>query len=190
MSRFLFPRLCSYCKDELEAKERLLCKTCLEQLEFLTFHERCHRCFSLLPCKRCEKLPFTQIAALFDAIGPAQSLRSAFHEGFDEKAAETIASLMVLQLSHLCLPTPDIITYPPFNISSYLLRGYNKKRLIAKFLSQFLERPVYNLLRSRIDISDKKVLLIDETYTARTAEIGRTLCEGFPKELFALIFVN
>ena len=124
---------------------------------------------------------------------------------------------MTIQFFKLDWPLPDIIVPVPLSFSHRLSRGYNQSFLIAKEMGHLLQRSAKELLkrrqydfpqaelgkkertnlspesfkwRTREQVSDQIVLLIDDVMTTRTTlnHCASRLQEGFPKYIYAMTF--
>ncbi len=202
--RLLFPPLCLHCQKTTGALRKRLCPACLELLELLSPEERCP--------------PFLKkTAAAFAYFGPAASLVRELKYRHRPYLAKDAAAFMLLQLHELGWDPPDLIVPVPQSLMHGLVRGYHPTLLIAQALGGMLERPVANLLKRRLgipsqtgldeaqrralpldsflwkkyrDISDQKILLIDDVMTTGTTlhRCAAVLQQGFPISIHALAF--
>ena len=105
----------------------------------------------------------------------------------------------------------------PISFTHWLERGYNQSELLAKEISQFLQKPLLKPLKrtsgdysqagmsqkQRLELSsaslslkkeihfyDKSVLLVDDVMTTGSTlkRCAETLMEGCPAEIYALTF--
>src|SRR3990167_1562644 len=93
--RFLFPKVCLYCR-EVHAGKGLLCERCLTGLDLLETKGRCRGCFRELShrCWECFKKPraWRQMGVLFEEGSAGEVLL------FDpDRYAKEIAAFFVIQ---------------------------------------------------------------------------------------------
>ncbi len=106
--RFLFPKVCLYCK-EVHAGGGLLCEGCLVGLDFLGIRGRCKRCFRE-GCRECFKKPraWYRAGGLFWEGGSGSAL---LHE--PDRFSKEIAAFFVIQYVRLGWELPDAFYVDP-----------------------------------------------------------------------------
>jgi ComF family protein len=159
----------------------------------------------------------SKVASACEYIGPAATMIRLMKYGNQPELSSTAAAYMAIQWVELDWPKPDCIVPVPCTWLRKLDRGYNQSELIAVELGKMLGVPVMrNLKRAIGDLSqaglsreqrlkqplnsfslknsgaleDKSILLVDDVLTTgRTlSACAEVLCEGFPKEIYALTF--
>lgn len=219
----LYPPLCLHCKTSLKDDNKYLCDLCTTQLEILDTHTRCPRCFSADYCKKrhlcgaCQKthFAFTQLASVFEHIGPAATLVQKMKYGGQSYLANGAAPFLAVQFVNLEWPIPDIIVPVPISPLRHFERGYNQSKELAVALSTYLQRPVVDalkremggfsqagmtrkrrislgektfMLRKAPKLYDKVILLIDDvTTTGSTLNCcAEALQQECPQAIYAL----
>lgn len=153
----VYPRLCLHCHESIGGNLQHLCGDCLELLEHINPVERCPYCFHAdyvigkPACGSCRKRDpiLYRCAAAFDYQGPAASLIRQFKYGDQPYLAKSLAAMMTQQFIALDWPMPDLIVPIPISRSRWFTRGYNQSLLLAQHLSEFLSRPVADILKRR-----------------------------------------
>jgi len=151
LKRFLFPKLCLYCR-EIHPSKYLLCDRCLVGLELIYPKNRCSTCFYECPygkCKGCTKTPTPWYKA--GSVFPLGS--SGVVLLFDpDLFAKEIAAFFIIQYITLRWQIPDA-----FYIDTSL-------KQISPYIQKFLPLKKVN---KRKEYAGKKVLYLtknaDET---------------------------
>ncbi len=170
-------------------------------------------------CKNCKgyAVVFQRVGSVFDYSGPAATLIKKLKYGSKPYLAEGAAAFMTAQFMKLGWPLPDLVTSTPMAWLKELNRGYNQSKLIAKCFAEFINVPYkdilernssgysqaglnnvqrrsmktnpYNLKKS-VDISDQRILLIDDVLTTGTTlrKCALVLEGGCPMTIYALTF--
>ncbi len=199
LSSLIFPPLCLHCKETLPEALKLLCFTCLSQVECIDTSQRCSRCFAEgCICAKSPPISYTRLGCCFEYEGPQKSLLVAFKYKDRPYLAKSLAGFLLLQHQQLAWQPPDYITYIPQSFLRSCIRGYNQSALLAHHLAEMMQKPVIcplkrtsfsvsqtllpkeqrKLLGTDIftckkshDLSNKRLLLIDDVYTTgATAE--------------------
>lgn len=198
-SCLLFPSSCIHCQGELTGSLKLLCSTCLTQLETIDPRDRCPICFTDgCICSKTGPRSYKRLGCCFEYEGPQKSLLIALKYQDRPYLAKSLASFMLLQYEQLGWQLPDYITYIPQSFLRANLRGYNQSALLAEHFGNLLQIPVVSLLKrtsfslsqtllpkeerkllspdifackAGISIHKKQILLIDDVFTTgQTAE--------------------
>lgn len=187
----IFSNFCYYCQKSIAYGEQL-CILCLQNIKPVVSKDL-----------KIGTNKIVKVHALGKYEEPLKSLILS-KSSSDISACKTIAELL-WQHSILKQLDFDIIIPIPLHWQRYSARGYNQSEEIAKFISQFSQKPYQNLLKrikhtpflSSIDLSErhnqlksalimtkpelvfnKKILLVDDAITS-----GATI-ESAAKELF------
>lgn len=168
-------------------------------------------------CPGCQKRrsPFHGVASVFDYLPPASLLVKKFKYSNAVYLAKGLGAFLALQLHTLQWPLPDLIVPVPLSRARLFSRGYNQSLLLAVALSKIIQRPVEEVLirtawdypqakldrqqrsvlpgslfrlRSRTDIADKTLLIIDDVLTTGSTLNGcaYALLEGCPSSIYGL----
>jgi predicted amidophosphoribosyltransferase len=186
----------------------------------IDLQERCNRCFALLDdqvklCSRCFQDPpsFQSAASAFEAEGSPFSLIKEFKKEQREDFAKDLASFLVVQLSRLNWPYPELlipIPTPPlsrFSPSLQIAKGFSaltqipilkalkiQKSHLPQSKLPFLEReklsPETFTLKTNASLCDKTLLLVDDLMATRMTlrRCAEALAPAFPKKIYALTF--
>ncbi len=220
----LYPPLCLHCRESLEKGNPIFCKGCLEQLELIDPTSRCVVCFSTINqtvgkvCPRClhkGQRTISQLAAVFDYMGPASTLIKCLKYSQQPYLAKGAGAFLVAQWVRLEWPLPDLIVPVPMAFTHWLERGYNQSALLAEIVAEALDRPLAEPLKRssgdyrqaalnqqqrkkltasrfhlnpKISLLDKTILLIDDVMTTSTTleQCAQVLLEGHPKRIYGL----
>lgn len=170
-------------------------------------------------CKNCRGYSplFQKVASVFDYSGPPATLIKKLKYGSKPYLAEGAAAFMTAQFMKLGWPLPDLVTSTPMAWLKELNRGYNQSKLMAQFFAEFINVPYKDILernssgysqaglnniqrkcmktnpynlKNSVDISDLRILLIDDVLTTGTTlrKCGLALEEGCPMTLYTLTF--
>ncbi|MCE5295326.1 MAG: hypothetical protein LLF94_12040 [Chlamydiales bacterium] len=170
-SSLLFPSLCIHCSGDLEDSLRLLCRTCMTQIECIDPHNRCPTCFlEDCICHKTGKRSYNRLACCFEYEGPQKSLLIALKYQDRPYLAKSLAAFMFLQHEILGWQAPDVITYIPQSFLRATLRGYNQSELLAKHLADLMQKPVLPLLK-RTSFTLSQTLLTKEERSKLSSDI-------------------
>lgn len=219
LSSLVYPPLCLHCMEMMEQAGHCFCPTCSLLLDPLDPIGRCLYCFApgQKVCIQCRKkaAALTQVAYVFDDIGPASTLVRRFKYGNQPFLASGLGAYLAAQFLRLDWPKPDLIVPVPISFTHWLPRGYNQSLLLAKSLGKLINCPVASVLKKKsgdyrqeglsdqqreqfdgksiqltksASFSDQRVLLVDDTIrTGKTLHrCGQVLLGGHPKEIYAL----
>lgn len=160
---------------------------------------------------------FTKCAAAYEYLGPAGTLIKKMKYSDMPYLAKGAAATMTAQLLQLDWPIPDVVVPVPLSFSHRLKRGYNQSELLGNEIATLLSCSFLNALfrkkggysqaallrkqreamavntfqlKKKIDIAEKKVLLVDDVYTTGSTirRCAEALCDGYPAEIYALTF--
>ena len=210
-NQFFYPAFCLHCNYQIFGKEKWICKTCFDHIEWIDIKLVCQICGRpkrdriQLKCKQCQTSPsyLMPFCSCFFPEGPAYSLHEYLRIYESEDIAKIFASLLVLKWKMLMWPLPDVIVpIPNTRLTSISLKK-QPNYLVAKMLSKLLVRPFKSILttyeqgtnfnfRTRTfckgNLVDQTVLLItdmvndnDKMRFARDA-----ICSLFPKTTYIL----
>lgn len=219
----IYPPLCLHCNESLPTESQLFCDACLEQLQLIDPAERCPHCFSAeydAQEKRCPECHLRNpvlngIAAAFDYAGPAASMVRSLKYGNMPYLAAGAGAYLAAQFLSLEWPMPDCIVPVPMPTNRELDRGFNQGMLLAKSLSEILNRPVVDALKrasgdysqaglSRaqrlefagtsitvkdgVNLADKCILFVDDVMTTGTTlrTCAGALQEQAPASIYAI----
>lgn len=172
----VFPTMCIHCREELTGSLKLLCATCLTQLELIDPTVRCPICFTEgCICAKTGPRSYKRLGCCFEYEGPQKSLLIALKYQDRPYLAKSLSSFMLLQLHKLNWQLPDVITYIPQSFLRSSLRGYNQSALLAEHLGQLLQIPVVSLLK-RTSFSLSQTLLPKEERKRLSPDIF--ICKG------------
>lgn len=219
----VYPHQCLHCQEMLDPNEPLFCYSCSCLLEWINPEERCSRCFSAdhtfsrnssKHCLQKTALIYRQAAAL-EYIGPAATLVKQLKYGNRPYLARGGSALLFAQFDRLKWPLPDAIIPVPLSLTHWLQRGYNQSALLAENMANFLNIPVWDVLkrksgdysqaglnleqRKRLDgkhfklksgysLEDKVLLLVDDVMTSGSTlnRCAEALAEGVSARIYAL----
>lgn len=171
LSSLLFPSSCIHCHEELDGSLKLLCTTCLGQVELINPKMRCPVCFTEgCVCAKTGPRHYKRLGCCFEYEGPQKSLLIALKYQDKPYLAKSLGAFMLLQLEQLEWPLPDVITYIPQSFLRSCIRGYNQSALLAEHLGQLLQIPVISLLK-RTSFSISQTLLTKEERTHLSPDI-------------------
>lgn len=220
---FLYPPHCLHCKESIQSEETLLCFSCASLLELIDPEERCPFCFgkdyapASKHCGSCvhgERL-FYRMGSVFDYRGPAASLVKRLKYGNQPYLAKGLGSFLAVQFDQFKWRVPDAIVPVPLSFTHWLERGYNQSDLLAKELANYMQVPVWDVLKRKsgdysqagldlaqrknlagasfslkegFQLQDKTILVIDDTMaTGSTLQrCAEALAEGCPSRLYAM----
>ncbi len=219
----VFPSKCLHCGQLLYPQSSTLCGACSQQLNICQGDGRCSACFDFLDedgCESCAEAPslFIKMGAAFDYEGVAASLVKSLKYGNRPHLAKGMAAFLVAQLHRLEWPLPDALVPIPISLSRSIQRGYNQSALLAEAMGQFINRPVWPLLKryegnfsqaalnfydrkqlkqnrfhlksQQLDFKNKRLLLIDDVTTTGVTlqQCAEALLQSTPASLYALTF--
>lgn len=221
----LYPPICLHCDGILDNDKEVLCSDCMKLLVTIQPIERCPFCFTsnyegphefCCPQCRIDPLPLKRIAAVFDYEGPAASFVRQLKYGGMPYMAKGCGAYLAYQFIELGWPLPDVIIPMPMPILRRLDRGYNQSVLLAEALGQFLDRPVWDILKrkstgfsqaglnvqqrkelkssafslrsKRPQLHDKTVLIVDDVMTTGSSLrcCAEALAEAYPAEIYGI----
>lgn len=224
-----YPSQCLHCHLPLHPHAPVLCSACASLLDLIPIEGRCKRCFLLEEqtmnrhyCSQCNLTPplYYRMAAAFDYEGPAATLVRALKYGGQTHLAEGMGAFLATQFEQLGWPLPDALVPVPLSPFRLWERRYNQSQLLAEVLGDFLNRPVWSVLRRRhggasqaalplsmrqqLDstlfywkdssqsINDKILLVIDDVMTSGATLncCAERLYEHRPRLLYALAFCH
>lgn len=224
LSDLVYPPACLHCNGSLEQDSPLLCHSCLQLMEMISPEERCQKCFSPLPhthiklCGHCLAHPqlFEGVAAVFDFLGPAATLVKKMKYANMPYLAEGLAAYLTAQFVKLNWPLPDGIVPVPLSRLRRWDRGYNQSALLACHLANYLQVPMYDVLKRRsgdfsqamlnrdyrlllekekfrcvqsFSATHKTLLLIDDVMTTGSTlhRCAEVLQAQYPSRIYALV---
>ncbi len=131
----IYSSSCLHCEGVSEGL--VFCEKCQQLIELLNPIEHCPRCFLLLQedfCARCHKrkIPYTK-AAVFEKIGPIDSLLSFIEKGSLGIYLKSIASYMAMQYINLGWPC-DFFTMAPL-----LKKPFSRFHVLNEIASHFFK---------------------------------------------------
>ena len=221
IGNILYPPLCLHCQAFIKGKRLLLCTICQSLLHFLEPINRCSTCFLSIEggsvchhCSQKNQLGY-RVAAVFDYQGPAATLVHQLKFANRPHLAKELAAFMLIQLIRLDWPLPDLIVPAPLSITHFFKRGYNQSKLLAKELSQLIEKPMRDILKKSSEgfaqmgqnraqrellpqeaiswkkpcmMTHQRILLIDDVMTTGTTlrHSAHILRQGSPASIDAL----
>ncbi len=209
------PDECMIC----DAEGLILCEACRAS-EILPLGSSCYRCGALTrdfsTCKSC--LRHSPLARVWVASVYEEASRRIIHELKFEARRGAITSVAEQMLR--CLPLLDghIITFLPTASDHLRSRGFDQTKLIARYIGQRCNLPVYPLLyrnlkshqvgasrserinqiknafssRSEHLIRGSKILLVDDVMTtgASMEEAARQLRKAGAREVSGVVFAR
>ena len=155
----IFPRTCSLCGRTLPFSfEENICDTCMQSIPKLD-GLICHKCSLPLPdggatCSDCKsnkeiyfevlKAPYTYSIQMKKLIKKLKYLRKPF------LAKDLSYSLAKFIIKENIDKNIDFIVPVPMHWLKKWKRGYNQAELLAKYVAQIIDKPMYNaLIRTR-----------------------------------------
>lgn len=183
----LFPLKCLSCQVILPESLQLLCKSCLNDLSPSQPAERCRTCYCYKEGEAClfcskEPSPFIRTFAAFDGCTPLEALANKLGSADGAFLANSLASLMVLQLENSPLREFEVLV-PSHDLAS--------KRL-TKALGELLKMPVATDLQSIERPEEKRVLMVSTGHKpfSEYRNEGIRLAESFPRSLQMLFLMR
>jgi len=211
VTQFFYPSFCLHCNRQTFGKEKWICKTCFDQIEWIDTTLACQTCGRpkrdrvSLQCKQCRVRPsyLMPFCSCFFPEGPAYSLHEQLRVYESEDIAKIFASLLVVKWKKLGWPFPDaIVPIPDTRLESISLKK-QPNYLVAKALSKLLVRPFKPVLTTyekgtafgfrtktffQGNLTDQKVLLIADM--VRDSDMMRFARDAvlslFPKTIYTL----
>ncbi|MCH9625526.1 MAG: hypothetical protein S4CHLAM123_07020 [Chlamydiales bacterium] len=215
---FIFPPLCLHCGIDLKSQKRLFCDHCSSDFQLLHVQNRCPYCFSeqqsASPCSECieHKKWQVRMGSALEYTGAVKTLVKQLKKGDMPYLAKTGAAFLLLQLTALKWPLPDVIVPVP---ARGLFQQRNHASLLASHLAKALQVESQPLVKRRAgDLSQAKlskvqreqllaqnfylkkntvldhqtVLLVDDVFTTGTTlrHSASALWTAFPKKIYAL----
>lgn len=106
ITRFLFPKVCLYCR-EIHPDKGLLCERCLVGLDLLFPRGRCYTCFRESERRKClacfkQPSPWYQAGALFSSYSSGTVLLQD-----PDRFGREIAAFFIIQYIRMRWPLPD-----------------------------------------------------------------------------------
>ncbi len=201
-----------------------LCEKCMAKIELIE-GKTCAKCGDKLSdngslvCDHCKDFDYAFTknfsCCYYDDVS-ATIIKNLKYNG-RKYIAKHIAELLEKQTD--AFENIDIITFVPISKKRERMRGFNQSEEIAKFLGEFKNIPVRNLLIKKYegkhqaklsqadrlknligsfdacdseDIKNKNILIIDDVFTTGTtlSECAKTLLNGKPKSVSTLTFAK
>jgi hypothetical protein len=186
---FLFPAWCLSCKSP-QTSYRPLCSDCFADLGF-----------------DLSEKPFSQNSTIvFNDSYAAHTLLSLAYQR--EDFYELLAAFLVCHIIKSGFPVPDCIIPIPDTQIKMFNEGYRFSFHLAKAVGKFFEAEVLDCFtcdsgffpevgpyefswKKQVDIVDKVVLVVDESFLAeRIAAFNKRVEEGMPKGIYGALLVD
>lgn len=141
---FFYPSFCLHCHMQIFGKERWICKTCFEQIEWIDPNLCCQICGKIsrltksMRCVSCKAHPIylMPFSCCFSLEGPAYHLYEYLRVYESQDIAKTFASFLLIKWKRLKWPFPDAIVPIPHSRLEKLSLKRQPNHLIAKELSK------------------------------------------------------
>jgi len=208
---FFYPSFCLHCHSQTFGKDKWICRTCFEQIEWIDPTFTCKVCGkpkwerAHARCIACKTNPnyLMPFSACFSPEGPAYHLHEYLRVYESEEVAKIFASLLVIKWQTLKWPFPDsIVPIPDSRLETFALKR-QPNYIIAKALSKMLKTRFKPILIPREqqsgmkfqpksffyqDLTDQTVYLVsDMVRESTTARFAREAISSlFPKSIYTL----
>ena len=209
---FFYPSFCLHCHSQTFGKDKWICKSCFEQIEWIDSTFTCKVCGTLkreragTRCATCKTSPkyLMPFSACFLPQGPAYHLHEYLRVYESEEVAKIFASLLIIKWQTLTWPFPDaIVPIPDSRLETFSLKR-QPNHLIAKALSKMLKTRFKPVLTPREkqsgvgfqpkaffcrDLTNQTVYLISDVVRAsETYYLARkAVLSLLPKAIYTLV---
>ena len=143
---FCFPAFCLHCGQRCEKSYHRLCYECFQQIEWIDERCCCPICGHYVEgerggrCFACREKP-CYLQPHHSLLYPHPSILALFRDFKQSKhpeGAKTLASLMIIGLSHLPWPSPDVVVpFPQSRIETLFFRN-QESFLLGKTMAKML----------------------------------------------------
>ncbi len=157
---FLFPSKCVNCEAPVSIANNCLCKSCFNKIS--PINDGCGLCSGSIAGGKCgicseRKFYISRNVTLSEYSGVMKNVIHSYKFNKKKRLHTHIAETALSELKKYNIQF-DIITSVPMNRTKQWQRGFNQSELIAKFLSERLDKPYLPLLKEKSRFKSQKTL--------------------------------
>ena len=149
---YIFPEICSLCKENKIYDDSYICETCHKELEF-TSNESCKLCSANIDsfldvCNQCieNKRPWSRGFAPLVFKGQSREAIHKFKYNSQLVISRLLVKLMVDSLMNYGIHDFSCITSVPMHWTKKIRRGFNQAEILASGIAKNLRIPYKDLL--------------------------------------------
>ncbi|MCH2208078.1 MAG: ComF family protein [Lentisphaerales bacterium] len=159
LKSYIFPEVCSLCKENKSFDESYICKSCLNELE-RTPENSCQLCSSpidtfLKLCHQCieNPRPWQKGKAPLLLKGQSREIIHKFKYNSQIILSRYLVQAMVEKIHQTTIRELSCVTPVPMHWFKKMKRGFNQAELLAEGISKALDKPHLPLLKRKMQKS-------------------------------------